>query len=384
MPIELSPHVSAANRLTARWCAVAGEDDFVLSGCGVWPLLALLAATADEPARSELAAAAGVSPESAHADALHMLATLGTAESVSAALGVWVNRNVKLRGEWLRSLPVGTADLLGDQAELDAWADRHTGGLIDRFPLEISPDTLLVLATALVAKTQWQDTFRESSMSVSAGPWRGHTGPALARYTRGREDAGILDGPSPVTRVVVRGTADLDVHLLLGDGSAADVLGAGLIALNGGVTVRSELPAGTEGPGLTVQAITSTVRGDSLQVSLPPFNIQSSHDLCEQPALFGLTAAMDSEHGHFPGISDTELAIGQAGENVRAKFTATGFEAAAVTAFGLIAGSMPPRDLFTTAQTTVTFDRPFGFLAVHRTTGAAVVAGWVAQPVRDN
>jgi hypothetical protein len=28
----------------------------------------------------------------------------------------------------------------------------------------------------------------------------------------------------------------------------------------------------------------------------------------------------------------------------------------------------------------VTFDRPFGFLAVHRPTGLVVVAGWVAAP----
>ncbi|WP_327145660.1 hypothetical protein [Nocardia sp. NBC_01327] len=41
MPIELSPHVSAASRLTAHWCTAADADDFVVSGCGVWPLSAL-------------------------------------------------------------------------------------------------------------------------------------------------------------------------------------------------------------------------------------------------------------------------------------------------------------------------------------------------------
>ena len=36
------PWAAASNRLTARWCA-ASEGDFVLSGAGLWPLLAALA-----------------------------------------------------------------------------------------------------------------------------------------------------------------------------------------------------------------------------------------------------------------------------------------------------------------------------------------------------
>lgn len=61
MLTALSQHIHAANRLTARWCAAAGEQDFAVSGAGLWPLLALLATTANEPARSELAEATGIS-----------------------------------------------------------------------------------------------------------------------------------------------------------------------------------------------------------------------------------------------------------------------------------------------------------------------------------
>ena len=55
----ISPAVQAANTLTARWCTRLGADDFVLSGAGLWPLLALLASAADEQAGAELAAALG-------------------------------------------------------------------------------------------------------------------------------------------------------------------------------------------------------------------------------------------------------------------------------------------------------------------------------------
>jgi len=48
------------SRLTARWIEnLRGEGSTVVSGLGVQPLLAILAELADEPARTELAAAAG-------------------------------------------------------------------------------------------------------------------------------------------------------------------------------------------------------------------------------------------------------------------------------------------------------------------------------------
>jgi hypothetical protein len=54
-----SPAVQAANTLTARWCSRLGDGDYALSGAGLWPLLALLASAADDPAAAELAAAIG-------------------------------------------------------------------------------------------------------------------------------------------------------------------------------------------------------------------------------------------------------------------------------------------------------------------------------------
>ena len=72
----ISPAVQAANTLTARWCARLGSDDFVVSGAGLWPLLALLAAAADEPAGAELAAALGRPTDTAQQDAR------GTVESL--------------------------------------------------------------------------------------------------------------------------------------------------------------------------------------------------------------------------------------------------------------------------------------------------------------
>ncbi|MFD0361089.1 serpin family protein [Nocardia sp. GCM10030253] len=382
MQTSVVPHVVAANDLTARWCAAAGDDDFVVSGAGLWPLLALLTAAAEGRARSELEAAIGVSADVATTAALELLGTLAAAEDVSAALGLWVRADLPLHEDWARQLPVGTIDRLGEQGALDEWADKHTGGLIEKFPLRIDRDTVLVLATALAAKTTWETPFDAVELAFETGPWHRHRGPGLERVTSRLADASILHGPTPITRVVVTGTADVDVHLLLGAATPDVVLAAGLGALCGAVPIRTELPEGTTGPGLTVRTHTGRSRRDLLEVRLPPFEIRSAHNLCAQPELFGLATATDSTHGHFPEISPDPLYVTQGAQEVLARFTRTGFEAATVTAFNMArAASLPPERLVTTVS--VVFDRPFGFVAVHRPTGLAVVAGWVANPATE-
>src|ERR1700757_219107 len=72
MRSQLSSGVHAANALTARWCDGFGAGDFVFSGPGLWPLLALLASAASEPARSELAAAIGRPAGYAQREALEL------------------------------------------------------------------------------------------------------------------------------------------------------------------------------------------------------------------------------------------------------------------------------------------------------------------------
>ncbi|MBF6332126.1 serpin family protein [Nocardia transvalensis] len=376
MQTSLQPHVAAANDLTGRWCAVAGTDDFVLSGCGLWPLLSVLAGAADESARSELAAAVGLPADAAQDGALRLLAELRDAETVAAALGVWVRADIELHREWVRALPAGTVDKLTGQEALDAWAARHTDGLIRRFPLQLTPQELMVLATAVVARTAWLQPFHDDVLEPQDGPWRGHRGPGLSRDSKRLDDAAILAGPTPVTRVVVRGTGDLDVHLFLGDGTPGEVLGIGLAALDGTIEARSDLPVGTEGPGLIVRETRAVA--DTLRIELPPFEIRSSHGLLQHADLFGLRTATDSSRQHFPAISPTPLYVAQAGQDALARFTREGFEAAAVTAITLArAAAFRPH---TTREISATFDRPFGFLAVHRPTGLVIVAGWLAQP----
>jgi serine protease inhibitor len=112
----------------------------------------------------------------------------------------------------------------------------------------------------------------------------------------------------------------------------------------------------------------------SVMLSLPYFEVDAERDLLEHPDVFGLRAAMDNSQGHFSGLSPQPLAVDQAKQAVMARFSATGFEAAAVTAMAMAAGSAPTPGA---KALLISLEHPFGFIAVHRPTGVPVVAGWV-------
>ncbi|MFM8856298.1 MAG: serpin family protein [Actinomycetota bacterium] len=380
-----SPAVQAANTLTARWCSHMGDEDFVLSGAGLWPLLALLAAGADDPACAELAAALHRPTENAQREALEIIDILRGGKSTTAALGVWTREGVPLDHDWAAPLPGEVVGALTDQAALDRWADEQTGGLIDKFPLEITQETLLVLASALTARVRWRTPF-EGYPRVRAETWPDDPGPAdqqsLSRTTSNLSIAAVLD--DVVTRVVVEGDGDVDVHLLLGtDQSPAEILGAGLRELSGQAQVRLAADTGDRGgPGLTVEQLKSARPKNMLELSLPSFEITTKHNLLANRDLFGLRL-LSTSASHLPRLSPIPLAISGGAQDVLARFFAEGFEAAAVTAFGAVTGALSelPYDV---TYVSVNFDRPFGFLAVHRPSRLAVVAGWVKSPFQTD
>ena len=185
-----------------------------------------------------------------------------------------------------------------------------------------------------------------------------------------------------MTRVVVDGDGDVDVHLLLGgDQPPGEVLGAGLRELSGQARVLLAVDAGDGGgPGLTMGRRQSFDPEDRLELALPSFEIRTKHDLLADPDLFGLGLVTDTSTSHLPRLSPVRLAISGGAQEVLARFFAEGFEAAAVTAFAAMLGSGPPEDFYDVTYTRVDFNRPFGFLAVHRPSRLAVVAGWVKSP----
>jgi serine protease inhibitor len=377
--------VRAVNELTARWARSLPAGNTVVSGLGLWPLLAILATAADEPGRAELAEAAAVAADQGSGQALALIQAIEGSDDLNAALGVWVSEQLKLAESFDSVMPaplVGrlTGDASVDKPKLDAWAAEHTNDLIREMPIEVTPDLMLVLASALSLRTTWVTPFKELVRRFHDGPWSGGSWHWLERVD-GELDA--VRRYDDLTVITVVGDADVDVLLGVGQpqASQADVLAALLETRGEGVPGSRLIEQGEPGvevaPGVRIGQTTAP-RPD-LKLSLPSFNVETEHDLLASRELFGLSAVTSDPggHGHFSAISPVPLAVGQAKQKVLARFFATGFEAAAVTALGLMRTSMPTQQA---RRLEVTLDRPFGFVAVLRESRLPIVAGWVETP----
>ncbi|WP_406835592.1 serpin family protein [Streptomyces sp. AHU1] len=382
--------VKAINGLTTRWAATLPHDDgTVLAAAGVWPLLGLLADGATGPARQELSDALGIPADGAATAARDLLSALGATRGLSAALGLWTRGTLPVEPAWLDRLPADvhgqlTGDPVSDQSHLDAWAAKCTQGQVDTMPVTVSDETLLVLASALTLRTDWIRPFAQDGLRAETGPWRDRDLAGLSRTTRLLNRVGVVEtAAGPLTELQIIGTHGIDVHLYLGtpEATAGQVLTAAVGALHDRRAVVSgdHLALGTPGPGLSVARVPSVDGEPALHVSTVPFTVKAHHDLLDHPDLFGLRAAADSSRGHFPGISAEPLAVQAAAQSMTATFGAHGFRSAAVTAFGVAAGSAPYHP-FRARRINVSFDRPFGFLALHRTSRLVLNAGWVTDP----
>ncbi|MEU5771508.1 serpin family protein [Streptomyces asoensis] len=381
--------VKVVNGLTRRWAEGLSDDGTVFAAAGVWPLLGVLADAAAGPAREELSDALGVPADGAAAAARDLLSTLATTSGLTAALGLWTRATLPLEPAWLERLPADvhgqlTGDRVGDQSALDAWAAKCTQGQIEAMPVTVDDGTLLVLASALTLRTDWIQPFEAGVTEVAAGPWRGGDLACLRRTTALLNRVGVAEtAAGPLTELQVIGTQGIDVHLYLGtpEATASQVLTAAVDVLHDRrrVIPGDRLPTGTPGPGLSVTRVPSLDRQPRLRVSTVPFTLRARHDLLERPELFGLGTASDASRGHFPGISAEPLAVQAAAQSMTATFGARGFRSAAVTAMAMCAGGIPHYP-YRVREIEARFDRPFGFLALHRTSRLVLNAGWVTDP----
>jgi hypothetical protein len=386
--------VVAVNGLSAKWARheFTGEST-VIAGAGVWPLLAILAASASGAALTELEAAAGVSGDDGFEAAQAVLRLLSRSPAVSLALGTWVRAGLPVFAEWQQAMPRGTwGQFLGDERDrkrLDRWAYQQTRGLIPRMPIAIGPETLILIAAACLVRTPWLVRFEVEPFELHAksGPWADRSNiPVLWRESSDLDDLLIADryGDGQLTLVEVRGKNGISVFLITADEAAraGDVVADAISVIGDPSLCRkgSSLGAGDSAPGVNVELVLSETPKPTLSLTTVPFQLDASHDLLQHAALFGLVSATDSSHDHFPRISPVPLAVSQAKQTVTAAFSPDGFEAAAVTVVEVMIGAKVPWPKDHRLNIEVRFDRPFGFVAVHRPSRLVLIAGWVSDP----
>jgi hypothetical protein len=374
----------------ARLHAAISDGHHVASPLGAWLLLALVGPASTGADRSALTEVLGCDVDAAANAAAGLLAH--PHPLVAGAAAVWTQGGGDLGAHfrrWQAALPPEVAcGPLPDQAGLDAWARENTFGLIERFPIRLDPEIYLVLATALATKVSWQVPFDLAPAAElgAASRWASQLNHVLRtpdpRRGGHRQFIALTPEAGDVAVHVATAQAGLLVFSVAADQAVppGQVLAAAYQigcahAVGAPVQRRSlaDLPLGA-GPAWLLREDVQAVQ-DTCTAVLPAWSAQSRHDL-GNPVL-GFEAARDALVRQPDPWEAKQAAM--------ARYSRTGFEAAAVTALAIALSSRLPQGTHRVAE--LRFAHPYAVVAVTiegNGAGAADPAGpreWHGVPV---
>ncbi len=381
----------------------------VCSPLGIWLLLAACASAAEGEDLRALEFALGCPA----GEAGQLLAALLAAPppALRSAIAVWaraIDATEALAG-WVRALPrTVESGLMPSQADADAWTDRQTMGLIKQLPITIDALTRVVLVSALATRVSWERPFGIVPAADALGersPWHGRVqrllsdsrpaGRALLARTR---NAGLVAVQLAVAKedlTVISVSADPAIPREAVLDAAHELAAPALAAPESIACSLFELPLGAGHSWLiSEREIATRVAGERLERiaadRLPAWRVRSEHDL-KASDLFGSKPALETLRALIGPQPDDRTEAVQAAV---ASFTRYGFEAAAVTAFGVRASAMmPPRQTGIERVATLRFDHPFAAVAIagrparagsgqsSAFAGVPLFSAWVAEPV---
>jgi len=379
----------AVTRYADAFHAAMDQDHHVASPVGAWLLLALVAPAADGQPRDRLVEVLGMDPQDAHAAAGALLAQPHPA--VGAAVAAWSRPGVRVGryAAWEAALPEQVArGPVPSPSDADRWAREHTLGLIEQFPLPVTPSTLVVLATALATRIQWVTPFTPASSSFLGGPWARRASGALhASPDRHPGHAiGLVSVDGEVVAVhAARSDDGLHVTSVIADEAVprrrvlalAHRLGAaGALGDDWPAADLSALSLGDHG----FYTLTEEPRPTpTCHVHLPAWQASTQLDLMADPG-YGFIAAGEA----LARLMPVPTAGAAAAQAAVARYDAKGFEAAAVTALAVRASFRPPAGPLRRVPR-LRFNHPYAVVA-HTTGetslwhGLPVFSAWISQP----
>jgi hypothetical protein len=367
----------------------AASGHHVLSPLGAWLLLALVGPGATGRYREELEAVLGVDVDTAAGYARALVADPHPA--VSAATAFWNRPAVDTAAleAWTRSLPGATErGDIPDQAGVDAWADRTTDGLIPTFPVEITTDLVLLLASALATRISWQIPFIPTDADELERVWGADVRQVLRSADTHRAFVADTAAAGRVGVHIAGSENGLDVVSVVADQgvAAGSVIAAAHEVVGGERPPLSlyDLPLGaghswhlTERDAMVVDA---SGREEASQALLPAWHAETRLELLDVPEL-GFGVAADALIAMLPPDKYKAEAV----QSAVASYTREGFEAAAITVVAARAVSMRVERAGTIRELQVRFTRPYAVVAVTRGDepdawrGLPVFSGWVER-----
>ncbi len=251
----------------------------------------------------------------------------------------------------------------------------HTFGLIDRFPLQ-HDELVLVLASALATKVSWEVPFELApAVSLGTSPWATRLSQVLrtpdaghTQYIAVTPDAGdvivhIAGAVGGLIVVSVAAGPEVPADRVLATAHRIGIKHATFTSVDH--RDLADLPLG-EGPMWLVREVVAG--SDRCIALLPAWSATSEQDLSD-PSL-GFQAAIDAI-APVPGPW-------QAGQSAMARYSRTGFEAAAATGMFRAMG-MP--QLATRREAQLRFAHPYAAVAITTDPGGRGSGPWHGLPV---
>jgi hypothetical protein len=360
-----------------RLHGVAGPDHHVVSALGAWLLVALCAPLAENADYAELAEVLGADPMEAAQFAAELLTQ--PHPLVASGAGMWMAPAVTtpVTERWLDGLPRGvTTGDIPPQEDLDVWTKERTLGLIDRFSIRIDPDVVCLLATALATKVSWDVPFElVDAAALAPSPWVGSLGrvlrsprqdPRHRQYVTETDRAGTVGVHLAGARggLLVGSVIAVDPEVRPADVlAAAHSIATSEARAPHSVARRSlfDLPLGNGAIWAITEKEVETKATDGREevvtAVLPAWSAETTVDLDRED--LGLpTAARTIKKA----LELTNLTY-EATQTAVARYTAVGFEAAAVTGLA-IATSAPQLRPGYRREATLHFGHPYAVVAV--------------------
>jgi hypothetical protein len=330
----VKPLPSVVAEYAPRLHRLAGAGHHVASPLGAWVLLGLIAPLAHGDERDGLERVLGAPIDHAHELALQLMADPHPAVPLAAA--AWGIDSALAQRAFGPDVEVGPVP---DQAGADKWTREHTLDLIDAFPLPVA-NAVAVLATAIATKISWERAFQVVPADQAA---LART-PGFASVARLLLDPG--DGPSQqlitdsdAGLLAVHAAASTDDDLLVVSVSADpavphdEVLAAAhpvatALARHDPLPDRRslfDLPLGAGHSWSLTESIDRGPEPEQFRSLLPAWSSATRLDLMAS-ADVGFLAAAGTFRRLIGGAKKVDAA-----QAAIARYTRTGFEAAAVT-----------------------------------------------------
>ena len=337
------------------------EQNFVFSPANLYLALGMLAETTENETREEI---------------LRLLGTEDISESGSLCNAVWRNlfqdgpgneKTLLCNALWLNkdfSFRKKTLDLLSElcfadsfsvpmgEAKTDAaigqWINEHTGKLLTDFAeaFRTEPDTAAVLLSTLYFKDRWKREFNKQE-----------TDKGLFSEADGEEKTVEMMHALFADQLYLHHT---NKHYAMAELSFTDEVSMVFLLPDEGTSLKELLEEGEVTEGFLEWKDSPERVGKVISWSIPRFDIQSDLSLKDALGKLGISKVFDEESADFSPLSEANgLYLKKAQHAARVTVDEEGCEAAAVTAFSVLAGNTLP---VAAEKAEMNLNRPFAFM----------------------